>query len=937
MDRIFSYSWSINEEEENLTEIRIWGLNYNNKSVCLKIRDFSPYIYLELPDNYDYFRNMHLITEIRNKISSICGKNNEPLGAELVKKKKLYGAQIDNNKKQIYFPYLKLWFATKNQIKQFSWKCKKWYTIIGIGRIKFKIHEDNATPILQLVCNQNIPTAGWISFPKKDVDKDKDTYCDFEYTLSYKHLKRVKLETIVKPLILSFDIEVNSGNPNRFPNADKPTDKIFQISSIIWREGGISKKILLSLGNPIKCGKDVEIIHCDNEANLLLKFRDIIITYNPQILVGYNILGFDLPYMIKRCEYPCYCKNIFNKLGLIKDKYYEDKKISWSSSAYKNQEFEFIDLDGRIFVDLLPLVQRDYKFDQYTLKRVSTFFIGETKDPLTHKDIFRGYKLGMEDTEKGRQALGVVGKYCVQDSVLVQKLFDKLQIWVGLCEMAKTCNVPIFYLFTQGQQIKVFSQVYKLCFCKNFIVEKDGYIPDEDEEYTGATVFPPIPGLYEKVIPFDFASLYPTTIIAYNIDYSTFVDDKSNIPDKDCNIIEWEDHVGCEHDTEKRATKPTKIICAKRRYRFLKEPKGVMPTLLEYLLTTRKKTKTEMKSLKRKLKEDNTLDEKQKIDLSKKIIVLDKRQLAYKVSANSMYGSMGVKRGYLPFLPGAMSTTARGRQSIQKAAKVIQEQYGGQLVYGDTDSCYIHFPTLKTSQECWDYSLRVENDVSNLFPKPMKLEFEEAIYWRFFILSKKRYMALSCGRDGILSDDIEKKGVVLARRDNSKLIRELYEKVIMMIFNKEDLSNTLYFIISYFNKLCGRCFDQSYFLITKSVGNPKDYKIKELPTDEKKLRKRLEDLDIFVNDINNKKEYWSKYVERCLPAHIQLAEKMKRRGVPVEIGSRLEYLITEGDGHTAKQFNKLEDPKYQKKFSRIVKIDYLYYLKLCVPPIDQLL
>ena len=158
--------------------------------------------------------------------------------------------------------------------------------------------------------------------------------------------------------------------------------------------------------------------------------------------------------MISRTEYPCYCGNNFYKMGCIKDKIYSKKKISWSSSAYKNQEFEFINLDGRIFVDLLPLVQRDYKFDQYTLKRVSDFFLGETKDPLSPKDIFNLYSEGIKKGHKAKKAMSIVGKYCVQDSLLVSKLFLKLQIWVGLCEMAKTCNVPIFYLFTQGQQIK---------------------------------------------------------------------------------------------------------------------------------------------------------------------------------------------------------------------------------------------------------------------------------------------------------------------------------------------------------------------------------------------------------------------------------------------------------------------------------------------------
>ena len=62
---------------------------------------------------------------------------------------------------------------------------------------------------------------------------------------------------------------------------------------------------------------------------------------------------------------------------------------------------------------------------------------------------------------------------------------------------------------------------------------------------------------------------------------------------------------------------------------------------------------------------------------------MDKRQLAYKISANSMYGSWGVKKGYLPFLPGAMACTYMGRTNIEIVAKVIPEKYGGELVYGD--------------------------------------------------------------------------------------------------------------------------------------------------------------------------------------------------------------------------------------------------------------
>ena len=101
-----------------------------------------------------------------------------------------------------------------------------------------------------------------------------------------------------------------------------------------------------------------------------------------------------------------------------------------------------------------------------------------------------------------------------------------------------------------------------------------------------------------------------------------------------------------------------------------------------------------------------------------------------------------------------------------------------------TDSNYISFPHLKTTQECWDYAEKVATEVSALFPPPISLAFEEAIYDQFLILSKKRYMYTSCGRDGVVGNKIGKRGVILARRDNSVFVRTLYEQVIDKIFKQ---------------------------------------------------------------------------------------------------------------------------------------------------------
>ena len=100
---------------------------------------------------------------------------------------------------------------------------------------------------------------------------------------------------------------------------------------------------------------------------------------------------------------------------------------------------------------------------------------------------------------------------------------------------------------------------------ENIVVEKDAYQVTEDERYVGAHVFPPVPGEYSSVVPFDFASLYPTTIIAYNIDYHTWVPDDSDIPDEMCHVLEWEDHIGCAHDPKViRKAELTKYIESER-------------------------------------------------------------------------------------------------------------------------------------------------------------------------------------------------------------------------------------------------------------------------------------------------------------------------------------------------------------------------------------
>lgn len=241
----------------------------------------------------------------------------------------------------------------------------------------------------------------------------------------------------------------------------------------------------------------------------------------------------------------------------------------------------------------------------------------------------------------------------------------------------------------------------------------------------------------------------------------------------------------------------------------------------------------------------------------------------------------------------------------------------------------------------------VAEEVSKLFPKPISLAFEEAIYWQFFILTKKRYMYKSCGKNGVIEDRIGKKGVILSRRDSAVLVRTLYERTIEMIFDNIPREDILYFILQELNKICSNSFPHKDYVITKAVGDVNEMTVEPF-IDEKGIKKARignytvpilptskteRDKQLLLKDADDEDEYYKK----CLPAVVQLAEKMRSRGQRVDAGTRLEYVIIDNGVKNDKQYNKLENLDYFVSHSDILKIDFSYYVKLLINPVDQLL
>ena len=382
-----------------------------------------------------------------------------------------------------------------------------------------------------------------------------------------------------------------------------------------------------------------------------------------------------------------------NMIGLQVESYIHFEEINHSSDYYKNgQKFKVINVckeEG--WFEILGIETPQAKIVKW----------GLAKDDVTPKDIFRM-------TNEGPASRAIIAKYCVQDCNLVHYLFNKVDVVTNLIEMSKLCSVPMSFLIFRGQGIKLTSYVAKKCREKKVlmpVIDKGS----KNEGYEGAIVLYPKCGLYldEPVGVGDFASLYPSSMLSENLCPSSKVwtkiyDLAGNLiletGEKDINGIYIYDNLpGIEYvdvrfDTYRYVRKNPKAKAEKiksgyKECRFAQptineqgqEEKAIMPLILQDLLKARKDT--------RKLI-PQTSDEFMKN-------VLDKRQLAYKVTANSLYGQLGAKTStfYEPDI--AASTTATGRLLLTFAKRVVEECYTNTVIdskYGfvNTNAEYVY-------------------------------------------------------------------------------------------------------------------------------------------------------------------------------------------------------------------------------------------------------
>ena len=750
---------------------------------------------------------------------------------------------------------------------------------------------------------------------------------------------------------------------------------------------------------------DAHIDAYQTEKEVLLAWTNLIQKENPDIIIGYNIFGFDYKFLYNRAnENDClldFLKLSRNCDELCGTEDYKTGKIKIEESTTRlasgDYNLHYIKMNGRLQIDMYNYFRRDYNLPSYKLDFVSSYFIGDTVKSIVHDnnitivksknlkglrngnfisfeesshstDMYKNGKkfevfdidnsassfkvqgieqpnmeksvkwcLAKDDvspqdifrmTNEGPTARAKIAKYCIQDCNLVHHLINKIDVITGYVEMANICSVPIAFLVFRGQGIKLTSYIAKKC------REKKTLMPVLDksngaEGYEGAIVLPPKCDLYinKPVACVDYSSLYPSSMISENISHDSKVwtkeydlDDNlikiegdrdkngkfiyDNLDDYEYRNIEYNVYSYKRKNTKAAATKTCvgKKIC---RFAQFPEGKAIMPSILQELLAARKSTRKLIKT-----EEDEFMKN-----------ILDKRQLSYKLTANSLYGQCGAKTSTFYEVDVAASTTAIGRKLLIYGKNVIEEVYKNKIcetsfgtvrtrseyIYGDTDSVFFTFnleEPLSGEAIIGKMALKMTIELAkeagelatSCLGRPHDLEYEKTLL-PFLLMSKKRYVGMQYEED---PDVCYRKsmGIVLKRRDNADIVKDVYGGIIDILMKEQNVDMAIEFLKSSLQDVIDGNIPIDKLIITKSLRS--DYK--------------------------NPKQI----------AHKVLADRIGKRdpGNKPSPGDRMAYVYYKNDNKKSLQGDKIETVDFIK--SNCLEIDYPHYISnQIMKPVQQ--
>lgn len=573
---------------------------------------------------------------------------------------------------------------------------------------------------------------------------------------------------------MSLDIEVvSSGLPN-------PLEEPISIISLSFFPAfdGKNTMVLIAKNNLKK--KEDDVLTFNNEKEMLEKFLEIIEKFDPDIVIGYNINDFDLPYINERLK----INKLRRSIGRCNEKSLSCRKIG--ENQYRNSVF------GRVIVDpywiIKDMASRGFfrGMKRFSLGDVSKYILGEDKIEFSVSDMIEVWRKNDENEIKR------FIDYARKDSELALKLVLEKQLLDKYIGISKVSGLLLQDSLDTGEAGKVenllLREFNKECFvlpCKPTEKEIERRKAERDVKgFKGAFVLEPEVGLHTNCVAYlDFASMYPSIFISYNICPTTLLTEKRN----DIETI----------------TTPFGTTFVSQKIR-----RGIIPKTLERLIKERNAVKAQMKN-------ENEPERKR---------ALDAYQEGLKRIANASYGYTGFMLGRIYVLDIANAITSCGRYYIQETKRLIESTTNYKVIYGDTDSVMI-----KTNTQDVEKAIEIGNNIANFlnekFEGKLKIKVEN-IFKTLLILTKKRYAGWSFEKlDSTFKDEIVMKGIETVRRDWCDLVSETQEAVLNILLKEQDPKKAFTYFKEVVQKLQNGEIPLEKLVIIKGISKrPDEYK-----------------------------------------------------------------------------------------------------------------
>ena len=468
--------------------------------------------------------------------------------------------------------------------------------------------------------------------------------------------KEIKFD-ITKLKLLTIDIEVSA--EYGFPDTESVAEEMLSIAIQDYN----TKKIIVWGVKPFNnTQENVSYINCGDEYTMLIKFLDWWENNYPDIITGWNVQLYDIPYI---------CGRVNRVLGEKAMKKFSPWGLVSQKEVYimgrKNIAFEVGGLSQLDYMDLYK--KFTYKAQEsYRLDHIANVELGQKKLDHSEFDTFKDFYTG--NWQK-------FVEYNIKDVELVDRLEGKMkliELAVTMAYEAKVNYNDVFY------QVRMWDNIIY-----NYLKDKKVVIPpkersDKNDKYAGAYVKEPIPGVYDWVVSFDLNSLYPHLIMQYNISPETILDEKHPSVSVD-KILNEEISFEMYKDN---------AICANGAM-YRKDVKGFLPELMEKMYGDRVIFKKKMLVAKQQYEKTPT------VALEKEISRCNNIQMAKKISLNSAYGAIGNQYFRYYKLANAEAITLSGQVSIRWIEmrmnaylnKLLQTEGVDYVIASDTDSIYL--------------------------------------------------------------------------------------------------------------------------------------------------------------------------------------------------------------------------------------------------------